>query len=60
MKVHTKTLSDDRDACKKYCGDLLLDISPDSLALIQFQERYEDMKNDLIKLFMLIREVHVT
>ena len=60
IKVHAKKLSDDRDACEKYCGDLLLDISPDSLALIQCQERYEGVKNDLIKLFMLIREVHVT
>ena len=60
IKVHAKKVSDDRDACEKYCGDLLLDINPDSLALIQCQERYETVKNDLVKLFMLIREVHVT
>ena len=60
IKVHAKKLSDDKDSCEKYCGELLLDISADSLALIQCQERYENVKNDLVKLFMLIREVHVT
>jgi len=59
-KAYAKDLHQDAMDMEKYCGDLKADLTADSIELIRNNVDFDRVEFDLVELWKLIREVHVT
>ena len=59
-KCYIKTLEQDTMEAEKYCGILMTKLSPESRSVVESQELFDDVEYDLLGLWKLIKETHVT